>query len=94
MLLFLCMFSWSVCLLVLAYQGLIRLLQGSWSTLTLFDVTSRFLSLDILDLGQHLPFEWGLKLAYVLMTTELSLALWWVGVFFCLSHLTLKLIHR
>lgn len=86
--------SWIACLGVLAYQGLLWLFTGSWPYLSLADMVTRFSGFDILDVASRFPLEWGIKLTYLLATTELSLALWWMGVFLCLTHLGVMLFRR
>jgi len=93
-LLSLCILFWSLCLIVLAYQGILWFFQGIWPAVTLADAVGRFSSLNHFDLIRHLPFEWTIKLAYVGVTTELSLALWWTGVFFCALEVLSKLLRR
>ncbi|WP_147821244.1 potassium:proton antiporter [Salidesulfovibrio onnuriiensis] len=94
MLLLLCYFAWGCCLAALAYQGFLYLIQGSWPSLTVADAAVNIMGLDLLDAIRHLSFEWAAKLAYVCMTTDLSLAFWWTGVFFCLAAAVSKLFGR
>lgn len=77
--------AWGGCLLTLAFQGLSWVVTGSWPTITLMSILSRFFGLDLLDVGSSLPLDLAAKAAYVLTTTELSLFLWWTGTaLFCL----------
>lgn len=79
--------SWAGCLLTLAYQAAVWVLTAAWPSVTLLDVAGR-LGLGTTDLFTALPFEYLLKLLYVLCTTQLALGLWWLGLaFFLLSML-------
>jgi hypothetical protein len=79
--------TWSACILVLGYQSVTWVVTASWPSVTLMDTGAR-LGLDLLTLARSLPLEFAIKGAYVLVTTELSVALWWVGAaFFALAFL-------
>lgn len=90
----LCILSWTSCLLVLAYQAIIWIIYGTWDSLYLTDILTRFWSLDLLEPISVLPLEWSLKLSYILMNAELALSFWWVGVFFCLTAFLSRLIRK
>lgn len=78
--------AWGGCLLTLAFQGLTWVVTGSRTSVTLMSVLSRFFGLNLLDVGSTLPLDLAAKAAYVLLTTELSLFLWWTGAaLFCLK---------
>lgn len=62
--------------------------------MTLAEAFVDLLGLDPLSPIRHLPLEWAAKLAYVCMTTELSLALWWFGVLFCMAAAVSRLLRR
>jgi hypothetical protein len=80
--------AWSACILVLGYQAAAWAITASWPSVTLMDVGGR-MGIDFLALVRSLPLEFALKGAYVLVTTQLPVALWWAGaVFFALTFLT------
>lgn len=89
----LCILFWCGCLGALAWQGGCHLL-GAEASLTVADAIQPFLDLNSLTLLQHIPLEWAAKLTYVLVTTQLALALWWIGLFFCVTGALLKIIRR
>lgn len=72
--------AWGGCLLTLANQGVGWILQGSWTSISLMDVLTRIFGFNLLDLVAKLPLEVAAKAAYVAVTTELALFLWWLGV--------------
>ncbi|MGL1862130.1 MAG: potassium:proton antiporter [Pseudodesulfovibrio sp.] len=74
--------SWIACILVLAYQSLNWVLNASWPALTMMDASQALLGIDLVSLINSLPFEFAIKTTYILVTTELSIALWWIGVVF------------
>jgi len=74
--------AWGACILVLTYQALMWVISASWPTMTLMDVTSDLLGVDLVTLVKSLPIEFALKTTYLLVTIELSIALWWMGVCF------------
>lgn len=79
--------AWSACILVLGYQSATWVVTASWPSVTLMDTGAR-MGLDLLTLARSLPLEFAIKGAYVLFTTELSIALWWAGAaFFALTFL-------
>jgi hypothetical protein len=83
--------SWSACILILAYQAAVWGVTAAWPSVTLMDVGTR-MGIDLLSLVRSLPLEFALKSAYVLVTTQLSVALWWAGaVLFALAFLTTML---
>jgi len=73
--------AWTGCILLLGYQAVSWAFTAAWPSLTLMDVGGR-LGLDLLTLIRSLPLEFAIKGAYVLITTQLSVALWWAGAFF------------
>ncbi len=85
-------FSWLGCIFVLIYQMGYWVLKASWPTLTLLDGTQNILGIDLAALIQNLPLEYGFKASYLFITTELSVALWWMGVFFFGATLINKII--
>ncbi|MGE4192381.1 MAG: potassium:proton antiporter [Pseudodesulfovibrio sp.] len=71
--------------MTLAFQGVSWAVTGSWPPITLMTALGRLFGLDLLDIGSTLPLDLAAKATYVLMTTELSLFLWWTGTaLFCL----------
>tara|TARA_B100000683_G_scaffold277306_1_gene335089 strand:- start:2038 stop:2364 length:327 start_codon:yes stop_codon:yes gene_type:complete len=74
--------AWLACILTLVYQGLSWALNASWPSLTLMSVSNNLLGFDLLSILQNLPVDLAVKTIYILSTTELSIALWWLGVFF------------
>jgi len=89
----LCIIFWIGCLMVLAWQGGCHLL-GLDSSLTIADAVQSFIGMGDLTLLQHFSLEWAAKLSYVLLTTQLALALWWIGVFFCMTGALLRIFKR
>jgi len=84
--------AWIGCVLTLIYQGLTWVFTTSWSSLTLMDVSSNLLGIDLTSLLQSLPIDYAVKATYVLVTTELSIGLWWAGAAFFLSALVSKVV--
>jgi hypothetical protein len=85
---------WTACILVLGYQAASWIVTASWPSVTLMDTTGR-VGLDLLALARSLPLEFAIKAAYVLITTELAIALWWTGVgCFALAFITATLFGR
>ena len=84
---------WAGCLLTLAFQAAAWVLTASWPSVSLMDAAGR-LGLDVTDLFNTVPTEILLKGTYVLLTTQLSVGLWWAGTAcFCLAlaqHILLK----
>lgn len=74
--------SWTGCILVLVYQAGYWIIKAKWPSLTLLDGTQSLFNIDLASLIQNLPLEYGVKASYLFVTTELSIALWWTGVFF------------
>ncbi len=86
---FLGIIAWAGCLLVLAYQGLLWLINGVWTSITAFDLLHAVFGLNMLSFMETLPLEMGAKLLYVALTSELTICLWWLGVaFFALALLS------
>ncbi|WP_319467215.1 potassium:proton antiporter [uncultured Pseudodesulfovibrio sp.] len=85
--------SWIACLLTLAYQGISWVLTASWPTITMMDTLSR-IGIDLTSLIQSLPLEYAVKAAYVLSTTELAIALWWLGATFFALALVNKVVFK
>ncbi|MFH1913723.1 MAG: potassium:proton antiporter [Pseudomonadota bacterium] len=86
--------AWTACILVLGYQAVSWAFTAAWPSLTLMDIGGR-LGLDFLSLVRSLPFEIAIKGAYVLVTTQLSVALWWTGAaFFVLAFLSAIVVGR
>ncbi len=73
--------SWIGCLLVLAYQAVHWILFASWPSVTILTALNAA-DVDILTLVDSLPLDVAIKAAYVSITTQLSLFMWWLGVFF------------
>lgn len=73
--------AWLACIFTLVYQCLSWALNASWPSLTLMSVSNKFFGLDMLSILKNLPVDIAVKSIYVLATTELSIALWWFGVF-------------
>jgi len=74
--------TWILCLFVLGYQTISWILFASWPSVTIMDASQQFLGIDISSLVQSLPFELAVKTAYLCLTTELSIFLWWTGITF------------
>lgn len=72
--------AWGGCLLTLAWQGAVWAVTGIRPVLTLMDVLSKLFGLNMLTLASELPLDIAAKAAYVLVSTELALFLWWAGV--------------
>lgn len=71
--------AWGGCLLTLIWQGAVWAVTGTRPVLTLMDVLSKLFGLDMLTLASEFPLDIAAKAAYVLVTTELALFLWWAG---------------
>lgn len=71
---------WTGCLVTLMYQAATWLLTASWPRLTLLEIIYDLVGWNGATSFRSLPLEYALKALYVLTTTELSLALWWLGV--------------
>ena len=74
--------AWIGCILILVYQAASWVLHAAWPSLTLLDTAYEILGLDLASLIKSLPLEFAVKASYILITTELSIALWWTGIFF------------
>lgn len=74
--------AWCLCVLVLVYQAGSWIITASWPTLTLMDVSTDLFGLDLLSIIKSLPIQTAFKTIYILLTTDLSIAMWWAGVFF------------
>lgn len=74
--------SWIGCILTLAFQAVSWVLSASWPSVTLLDVARRIFGFDLASMINSLPLELGVKTTYILITTELSIAFWWAGIFF------------
>ena len=70
--------SWIGCILVIAFQAATWFFTASWPSITLIDGLTR-LGWDPFDNIDTLPVDLTMKAAYVLLTTQLSVALWWLG---------------
>ncbi|WP_419788101.1 potassium:proton antiporter [Pseudodesulfovibrio sp.] len=91
MLKYLGMISWAGCLITLVYQAVTWIITASWPSVTLLDTAHR-VGIDLTDFVTTLPVDILLKLAYVLLTTQLSLALWWLGLAFFLMAMAQRII--
>jgi len=69
---------WSGCLLTLGFQAVTWVFTASWPSITLLDTVTR-IGIDLTDFISTVPTEILLKGTYVLLTTQLSLGLWWIG---------------
>ncbi|MEF2232270.1 MAG: potassium:proton antiporter [Pseudodesulfovibrio sp.] len=69
---------WAGCLLTLAFQAATWVFTAAWPSVTLLDAVTR-LGIDVTDFFDTVPTEVLLKAAYVLLTTQLSMGLWWAG---------------
>lgn len=79
---FLGMFAWCLCILVLLYQAGTWVLTASWPSISLMEVASDAFGVDLLSILETLPVQAAFKTIYLLFTTDLSIAMWWTGVFF------------
>lgn len=84
--------SWIGCIVALIYQGVTWVFTASWPSLTLLDVAYTMFGIDLASAIQSLPLNLAIKTTYLLITTELTLALWWAGVFFFALTLGWKVI--
>ncbi|WP_285905743.1 potassium:proton antiporter [Pseudodesulfovibrio pelocollis] len=86
--------AWTACIMVLGYQTVTWTFTATWPSLTLMDIGGR-LGFDLISLIRSLPLEFAIKGAYVLITTQLSVALWWAGAaFFVLAFLSAIIVGR
>ncbi|QJB57969.1 potassium:proton antiporter [Pseudodesulfovibrio sp. zrk46] len=76
------MIAWVGCVLTLIYQGLVWGVTASWTNLSLMDVSSTLLGIDLATLIQEMPIDYAVKATYVLITTDLAIGLWWAGIAF------------
>lgn len=83
---------WVGCILCLAYQCMTWVFTASWPGLTLIGVFYDLLGLDLASLINSLPFEVAIKTTYLLATTELAIALWWMGAILFASAFATKII--
>jgi hypothetical protein len=70
--------SWIGCILVIVFQAATWFFTASWPSVTLMDGLTR-LGWNPLDNINTLSMDLTVKTAYVLLTTQLSVALWWLG---------------
>lgn len=71
--------AWLGCIATLLYQTTTWALTASWPSLSLLKVTYGLFGWDMTTPMHSLPAEYVMKILYVLTTTELALALWWLG---------------
>lgn len=71
--------AWIGCVLTLIYQALTWVFTASWPSVTLSKVIDLIPGVDLLTPTKQLPLEYAMKVTYMLLTTELSIALWWTG---------------
>ncbi len=79
---FLCILSWTACLLVLGLQAVMSLGSDGWEWITLMDF-ARFAEVDLIALATQLSLTWFVKLLYLLQSVKLAEALWWLGAGSC-----------
>lgn len=84
--------AWVGCILTLAYQSLTWVFTASWPSLTLMDAAYTLFGFDLASLVQKLPMNLAVKITYLLITTQLTLGLWWLGIFFFGLALIFKVI--
>lgn len=72
--------AWTSCILTLVYQSINWALTASWPSLSVLSVIYEVFGWNMTTPIQALSFEYMIKVLYVLTTTELALALWWLGV--------------
>ena len=70
--------SWIGCILVIIFQAATWFFTASWPSITLMDGLTRLGWNPVNDIDT-LPVDLTMKVAYVLLTTQLSAALWWLG---------------
>ena len=73
---------WAGCLLTLAWQAVSWVIFASWPTITLMDALAAVTDVDFLSIIHTLSFDLAIKTFYICFTTQLTLFLWWAGVFF------------
>lgn len=86
--------AWVGCALVLAYQAIVWVLSASWPTPTLLDVFSGVFGLDLTSIINNLPLDIAARAIYLLITTELAIAMWWLGAFFFVLTFVCTLIFK
>lgn len=77
--------SWAGCIICLLYQAATWVFTANWPRLSLMDLASSMFQVDVSDIASTLPFQAAIKTTYMLLTTELSIGLWFIGTFFLLS---------
>jgi len=83
--------AWVGCLLTLGYQAATWVVTATWPQVTLMNAVNR-IGIDLTSFVSTVPVDVLLKAAYVLLTTELSLALWWIGLAFFLLAMAQRII--
>lgn len=86
--------AWGGCLVTLSYQALYWVFTAQWQSLSLLDAIGSFSNIDLVTILNGLPIEYGYKAAYLFVTTELSIAFWWLGVFFFAATLFCKIFFK
>lgn len=71
--------AWIGCVLTLIYQSLTWVFTASWPSVTLSDALNVIPGVDLFTPTETLPLEYAMKVTYVMLTTQLSIALWWTG---------------
>lgn len=79
---YLCILSWTGCLLVLGLQAVMSLGSDGREWITLMDF-ARFIDVDLFAVATRLSLTWFVKLLYLLQSVKLAEALWWLGAGFC-----------
>lgn len=85
--------AWVGCILVIVYQAVTWFFTANWPSITLLDGLNR-LGFEMTAHLDTLPADVTLKAAYVLVTTELSVALWWLGVGFLVLAAMVNILFR
>ena len=86
--------AWSLCLLALTGQSAYWAFFGTWKSITPAEALHYLIGLDPLLALTRLPIETGLRLFYAMMTMEIAIVFWWLGVFFFLVAFAHRLFFR
>ena len=85
---------WSLCIVVLLQQMYVWLRIDAWHSLTLMDAMQNLFGWDVLSMASRLPLDLAVKGAYLLFTTGLAQALWWMGAAFMALHILANILMK
>ena len=85
--------AWIGCIMVIAFQAATWFFTASWPSVTLMDGLTR-LGWNPFGYVDTLPVDLTMKALYVLLTTQLSVALWWLGAGLIVLAVAVRILFR